>query len=126
MYFLTLLLTSLFAGTDTLNVTKPENTLDLTGTVIVNADYANQPVSSVTRSEASAVDTLDTHDEFVKILLYGDRTWRYIKLKGYEQKPALWEKRHGQRKRPLPEDPAGETEKAGKSLCKSRPVFPLQ
>lgn len=90
MYFLTLLLTSLFAGTDTLNVTKPENTLDLTGTVIVNADYANQPVSSVTRSEASAVDTLDTHDEFVKILLYGDRTWRYIKLNGYEQKPEIF------------------------------------
>ena len=97
MFFLTLLLSSILTGQDTLNVTqpvdtvaKPENTLDLSGTVIVNADYANQPVSSVTRSEASAVDTLDTHDEFVKILLYGDKTWRYLKVNGYEQKPEIF------------------------------------
>ena len=108
MFFLTLLLSSILSGTDTLTVQEPAapldsakadtltkqepvKTLDLSGTVIVNADYANQPVSSINRSEVSAVDTLDTADEFVKILLYGDRTWRYIKIGGDKQKPEVFD-----------------------------------
>lgn len=93
MFFLTLLLSSILAGTDTLAVkdSTPVKTIDLTGTVIVNADYANQPVSSINRSDVSAVDTLDTADEFVKILLYGDRTWRYIKIGGDKQKPEVFD-----------------------------------
>ena len=94
MFFLTLLLSSILAGTDTLTVkdtTPPVKTIDLTGTVIVNADYANQPVLSINKSDVSAVDTLDTADEFVKILLYGDRTWRYIKVGGDRQKPEVFQ-----------------------------------
>lgn len=94
MFFLTLLLSSILAGTDTLTVkdtTPPVKTIDLTGTVIVNADYANQPVLSINKSDVSAVDTLDTADEFVKILLYGDRTWRYIKVGGDKQKPEVFQ-----------------------------------
>jgi hypothetical protein len=93
VFFLTLLLSSILAGTDTLAVkdSTPVKTIDLTGTVIVNADYANQPVSSINRSDVSAVDTLDTADEFVKILLYGDRTWRYIKIGGDKQKPEVFD-----------------------------------
>ena len=108
MFFLPLLLSSILSGTDTLTVQEPAapldsakadtltkqepvKTLDLSGTVIVNADYANQPVSSINRSEVSAVDTLDTADEFVKILLYGDRTWRYIKIGGDKQKPEVFD-----------------------------------
>lgn len=92
MFFLTLLLSSILASTDTLAVkdTTPVKTIDLTGTVIVNADYANQPVASINKSDVSAVDTLDTADEFVKILLYGDRTWRYIKVGGDKQKPEVF------------------------------------
>ena len=92
MFFLTLLLSSILASTDTLAVkdTTPVKTIDLTGTVIVNADYANQPVASINKSDVSAVDTLDTADEFVKILLYGDRTWRYIKVGGDKQKPEVY------------------------------------
>ena len=92
MFFLALLLSSILASTDTLAVkdTTPVKTIDLTGTVIVNADYANQPVASINKSDVSAVDTLDTADEFVKILLYGDRTWRYIKVGGDKQKPEVF------------------------------------
>lgn len=107
MFFLTLLLSSILSGTDTLAVPapaapldsvrvdtptkqEPVKTLDLSGTVIVNADYANQAVSSINRSEVSAVDTLDTADEFVKLLLYGDRTWRYIKIGGDKQYPEVF------------------------------------
>ena len=92
MFFLTLLLSSILASTDTLAVkdTTPVKTIDLTGTVIVNADYANQPVASINKSDVSAVDTLDTADAFVKILLYGDRTWRYIKVGGDKQKPEVY------------------------------------
>lgn len=109
MFFLTLLLSSILSGTDTLAVQEPATpldsvrvdtptkqepvkTLDLSGTVIVNADYANQAVSSINRSEVSAVDTLDTADEFVKLLLYGDRTWRYIKIGGDKQYPEVFNK----------------------------------
>lgn len=93
MFFLTLLLSSILAITDTLAVkdSTPVETIDLTGTVIVNADYANQPVMSINTSDASAVDTLDTADECVKILLYGDRTWRYIKVGGETQKPEVFD-----------------------------------
>ena len=71
-------------------VSDTTKTLDLTGTVVVNAEFANQSVESVKTSDVSAVDTLDTHDEYVKIVLFGDKTWRYIKLNGFAQKPEIF------------------------------------
>ncbi len=90
MLVLTLLLSGLISGTDVVSMTDTTKTIDLTGTVIVNAEYANQPVGSVETSDVSAVDTLDTADEYVKILLYGDKTWRYIKKDGFKQKPEIF------------------------------------
>ena len=87
---LTLLLTTLIASINPMAVSDTTKTLDLTGTVVVNADYANQSVESIKKSDVSVVDTVDTHDEFVKILLFGDKTWRYIKLDGYTQKPEIF------------------------------------
>lgn len=87
---LTLLLTTLFsfntvsAQQDTLQA--PDTTakvLDLSKTVIVNADFAMQPVRSLHKSEAVAIDTLDTVNEFIKVALYSDNSWQYVKLKGY-------------------------------------------
>ena len=52
-----------------------DSTLTFRETVFVNADYAKQPVVSLSRSDASAVDTLDTLNEYVKILLRADNTW---------------------------------------------------
>lgn len=90
MLVLTLLLSGLISGTDVVSMTDTTKTIDLTETVIVNAEYANQPVGSVETSDVSVVDTLDTADEYVKILLYGDKTWRYIKKDGFKQKPEIF------------------------------------
>lgn len=90
MLILTLLLSGMMSGTDVVSMPDTTKTIDLTGTVIVNAEYANQPVGSVKTSDVSAVDTLDTADEYVKILLYGDNTWRYIKKDGFKQKPEIF------------------------------------
>ena len=90
MLVLTLLLSGLISGTDVVSMTDTTKTIDLTETVVVNAEYANQPVGSVETSDVSVVDTLDTADEYVKILLYGDKTWRYIKKDGFKQKPEIF------------------------------------
>lgn len=90
MVFLTYLFAGLIAFSDTLSVGDSAvaqvadtiKTIDLTGTVIVNAEFANQSVAPVRTSEASVVDTLDTSDEHVKILLHSDKTWRFVKLEG--------------------------------------------
>ena len=87
---LTLLLTTLLASTNPMAVSDTTKTIDLTGTVIVNAEYACQTVDPVKTSDMSPVDTLDTPDEFVKIVLYGDKTWRYIKKAGFAQKPEIF------------------------------------
>ena len=57
-----------------------DSTLTFRQTVFVNADYAKQPV--VSRSDAGVVDTLDTLNEYVKIVLRADNTWEYMKLPG--------------------------------------------
>ena len=80
---ITLLLTGLLSLTQTEAVS--DSTLTFRQTVFVNADYAKQPVVSLSRSDTSAVDTLDTLNEFVKIVLRADNTWEYIKLPGGTQ-----------------------------------------
>ena len=44
---------------------------------------AFQPVQSMTPVEADAMDTLDTADPHIKILLFSDHTWKYFKDAGY-------------------------------------------
>ena len=92
---LTLLFTTILSLTgvdvqkDTVQTKDSNNNkvLDLTKTVIVNADYAMQPVRPLHRPQTQAIDTLDTVNEYVKVALYSDNTWQYIKLKGYIGKP---------------------------------------
>ncbi len=46
---------------------------------------ALQPVKSLTVSPSDPVDTLDTANEFIKVILYGDNTWQYYKTPGFQQ-----------------------------------------
>ena len=66
---LTLLLTGLLSFAQTEAVSDSTLTFDTTKTVIVNADYAKQPVKSMRRSGAGVVDTLNTLNEFIKVVL---------------------------------------------------------
>ena len=77
---LTLLIISLMSAIQTEAVS--DSTLTFRQTVFVNADYAKQPVVSLSRSDAGVVDTLDTLNEYVKIVLRADNTWEYMKLPG--------------------------------------------
>lgn len=44
---------------------------------------AFKPVKSLIPSGAEVVDTMDTANEHIKVLLFADNTWRYEKLPGY-------------------------------------------
>ena len=45
---------------------------------------ALEPVAPLTRSPFDPVDTLDTANEYIKIILYGDQTWQYYKTPEYQ------------------------------------------
>lgn len=40
---------------------------------------ALQPVKSFQRSPAEPIDTIETENPFIRVILYGDNTWEYIK-----------------------------------------------
>lgn len=90
MNFLTLCLTAILAVTSMTEEKDTSKTLDLSGTVIVNAEYAQQPVASLEVSTSSVVDTLDSGREFVKVVLHSDKSWRYVKLPGYVQDRSIF------------------------------------
>lgn len=98
---LTLLLTGLLSFAQTEAVSDSTLTFDTTKTVIVNADYAKQPVKSMCRSGAGVVDTLNTLNEFIKVVLYADNSWQYIKEPGYVQDTTLF-KMHWETTSPNP------------------------
>lgn len=69
---------SAFAGT-------PVKLVDTTKACIIIERPALQPVKSLVKSPSDPVDTLDTASEFIKVVLYGDNTWEYLKLPGFAQ-----------------------------------------
>ena len=46
---------------------------------------ALEPVKSLIRTASDPVDTLDTANEHIKVILYGDNTWQYYKTPGFQQ-----------------------------------------
>ena len=52
--------------------------------------FPKQPVKSLICSESDPIDTLDTQADFVKVVLYGDGTWKYIKTKEYSEDKDLF------------------------------------
>lgn len=87
---LTLLLSGLMAFSGAVSDTT--GTLDLSDYVIVNEEYARQPVRSLSRSESGAVDTLNTLNEFIKVVICADNTWHYLKMPGYVQDFEIFKK----------------------------------
>lgn len=64
-------------------VTDSTITLNLNKTVVVNAEYARQPVRSMKIATSHVVDTMDTLNEDVKVVLYADNSWQYIRIPGF-------------------------------------------
>ena len=59
--------------------------IDTIRTVLQVRRPALEPVRSLDISPAGAIDTLDTINEHVKVILYSDNTWKYHKLPSFEQ-----------------------------------------
>ena len=70
----------------------PFKLVDTTKACIVIERPALQPVKSLVKSESDPIDTLDTASEFIKVVLYGDNTWEYLKLPGFVQDKDVFEK----------------------------------
>ena len=52
---------------------------------------ALEPVPSLDQVKSGAIDTLDTVNEHVKVILYADNTWKYYKLPSFEQEGDVFE-----------------------------------
>ena len=52
---------------------------------------ALQPVKSLIRTASDPVDTLDTANEHIKVILYGDNTWQYYKTPGFQQVAGVYD-----------------------------------
>lgn len=53
---------------------------------------ALQPLKSLVTSDSDPIDTLSTANEFIKVVLFADNTWQYIKLPGYQKEKDVFEK----------------------------------
>ena len=59
--------------------------LDADKPALVVPRLALEPVPSLELKKSGAIDTLDTVNEHVKVILYADNTWKYYKLPSFEQ-----------------------------------------
>lgn len=59
--------------------------LDTIRTQLVVPRPALEPVKSLTKSPSDPIDTLDTANEHIKVVLHADNTWRYYKTPGFQQ-----------------------------------------
>lgn len=56
---------------------RPKLTLEQAELIIPRPQL--KPVKSLVPGQANAIDTLDTQDPLIKLILYADNTWRYVK-----------------------------------------------
>ena len=52
---------------------------------------ALEPLKSLVKSPSDPIDTLDTANEYIKVVLFADNTWQYVKLPGYESEKDVFE-----------------------------------
>jgi murein DD-endopeptidase MepM/ murein hydrolase activator NlpD len=52
---------------------------------------ALEPLKSLIKSPSDPIDTLDTANEYIKVVLFADNTWQYVKLTGYESEKDVFE-----------------------------------
>lgn len=53
---------------------------------------ALQPLKSLVTSDTDPIDTLSTANEFIKVVLYADNTWQYVKLPGFQTQTDVFDK----------------------------------
>lgn len=53
---------------------------------------ALEPLKSLVKSASDPIDTLSTANEYIKVVLFTDNTWQYVKLPGYQAEKDVFEK----------------------------------
>ena len=53
---------------------------------------ALEPLKSLVKSDSDPIDTLDTANEHIKVVLFADNTWQYIKMPGYQSETDIFDK----------------------------------
>ena len=59
--------------------------IDTTTTHLIIPRPALEPVKSLIKSPSDVIDTLDTANEHIKVILRADNTWSYYKTPGFQQ-----------------------------------------
>jgi murein DD-endopeptidase MepM/ murein hydrolase activator NlpD len=65
--------------------------LDTTKASLLIPRPALEPLKSLIRTASDPVDTLDTANEHIKVILYGDNTWQYYKTPGFQQVAGVYD-----------------------------------
>lgn len=66
--------------------------LDTVRTHLVIPRPALEPLKSLVKSDSDPIDTLSTANEYIKVVLYADNTWQYVKLPGFKAETDVFEK----------------------------------
>lgn len=66
--------------------------IDTLRTVLQVRRPAKEPVKSLDLSPAGAIDTLDTANEHIKVILLSDNTWHYYKTPDFEQSKDVFDR----------------------------------
>lgn len=88
-----LILTALALMAGTLSVTYAINPvrIDTVRTQLVVPRPALEPLKSLVTSPTDAIDTLDTANEHIKVVLHADNTWHYYKTPSFQQVSGVYD-----------------------------------
>ena len=65
--------------------------IDTTKTHLVIPRPALEPIKSLVTSTSDAIDTLDTANEHIKVILHADNSWHYYKTPDYQQVAGVYD-----------------------------------
>ena len=88
-----LILTALAFMAGALSVTYAINPvrIDTVRTQLVVPRPALEPLKSLVTSPTDAIDTLDTANEHIKVVLHADNTWHYYKTPSFQQVSGVYD-----------------------------------
>ena len=88
-----LILTAMAFMTGALSVTYAINPvrIDTVRTQLVVPRPALEPLKSLVTSPTDAIDTLDTANEHIKVVLHADNTWHYYKTPSFQQVSGVYD-----------------------------------
>lgn len=89
-FFFVLVCAAAMLCSDLANAINPVR-IDTVKTRLVVPRFAFEPVKSLVKSASDPIDTLDTPNEHVKVLLYGDNTWQYYKTPEYRKLSGVYD-----------------------------------